>query len=200
MLRNASVDNHHWFQALASYLFSAKPLAEAELTYWTNRVTVNLWCPTAFIIPYQVDRSGSKDFSFRQSELSLSIKLALAALDVAYTTCYQLLCITWNVPGELDLHPTFSLIQRFAIRVIWPLWCWNWNNPGQKKATPWLLMPWHLVSPGHQKPWYWQSVINAFFSSLRTTCDISVLRNNKKSIQMQTYLYISSEKFNTILQ
>ena len=30
-------------------------------------------------------------------------------------------------------------------------------------SRPWLLLPWLLVSPGHQQPWYWLCRINRFF-------------------------------------
>ena len=33
------------------------------------------------------------------------------------------------------------------------------------RSTLWLLMPWYLVSPGHQHSWYWVCRVNGFFSS-----------------------------------
>ena len=35
------------------------------------------------------------------------------------------------------------------------------------KLIPWLLMPWRLVSPGHQQPWHWLCRINRSLFSKR---------------------------------
>ena len=35
------------------------------------------------------------------------------------------------------------------------------------RSKPWLLMPWLLVSPGHQEPWCWLCGINRSLSSVR---------------------------------
>ena len=32
------------------------------------------------------------------------------------------------------------------------------------RSIPWLLMPWLLLSPGHQQPWHWLCRINWFMS------------------------------------
>ena len=39
-----------------------------------------------------------------------------------------------NVPSVLTLKP---------------------DQCGLTRSIPWFLMPWFLVSPGHQQPWYW---------------------------------------------
>ena len=62
-----------------------------------------------------------------------------------------------------------------------PNWCWDWNNSKRTKSVSWWLMPWLLVSPGHQQPWYWLGRIS-------TTCVISVLRNVVRTIQYVTGL------------
>ena len=41
------------------------------------------------------------------------------------------------------------------------------------RPMPWLLMPWHLASPGHQQPWYWLCRIKG--SSSSTTEDFNYL-------------------------
>ena len=38
---------------------------------------------------------------------------------------------------------------------------------GLTRSISWLLMPWLLPSPGHQKPWYWLCRIGGFLSYLR---------------------------------
>ena len=38
---------------------------------------------------------------------------------------------------------------------------------GLTRSISWLLMPWLLMSPGHQQPWYWLCRIGRFLSYLR---------------------------------
>ena len=38
---------------------------------------------------------------------------------------------------------------------------------GLTRSISWLLMPWLLMSPGHQQPWYWLYRICRSFSYLR---------------------------------
>ena len=38
---------------------------------------------------------------------------------------------------------------------------------GLTRSISWLLMPWLLMSPGHQQPWYWLGRIGRFLSYLR---------------------------------
>ena len=35
------------------------------------------------------------------------------------------------------------------------------------RSIPWMLIPWFLLSPGHQQPWYWLHWINTALSSIR---------------------------------
>ena len=35
------------------------------------------------------------------------------------------------------------------------------------RSTPWLLMPWLLVSPRHQQPWHWLPRMNGSLSFIR---------------------------------
>ena len=69
------------------------------------------------------------------------------------------------------------------------------SNLGSTRSIAWLLMPWLLMSPGHQQPWYWLYRICRPFSYLRkylSTCVKSMWRND-----MQIYVYVSSEKIST---
>ena len=71
-------------------------------------------------------------------------------------------CLCINVLTHLVLTPEYS---------------------GRISSVSWLLMPWFLMSPGHQRPWYWLFKIGSpAFSRGRTsgTCAILVLRNGKK--------------------
>ena len=58
-------------------------------------------------------------------------------------------------------------------------------------------MPWLLMSPGHQQPWYWLYRICRSFFYLRKCfkylCQINVELWHK----MQIYVYVPSEKFST---
>ena len=54
---------------------------------------------------------------------------------------------------------------------------------GLTGSISWLLMPWLLMSPEHQQPWYWLYRIYGSFSYLRNnlrTCVISMWRNDTK--------------------
>ena len=68
---------------------------------------------------------------------------------------------------------------------------------GLTRSISWLLMPWLLTSPGHQQPWYWLYRICLSISYLRkcfkNLCQINV----EEWHEMQIYVYIPSEKFNT---
>ena len=54
---------------------------------------------------------------------------------------------------------------------------------GLTRSISWLLMPWLLTSPGHQKPWYWLYRICMSFSYLRKDfkylCHINVEKWHK---------------------
>ena len=50
---------------------------------------------------------------------------------------------------------------------------------GLTRSLSWLLMPWLLVSPGHQHSWYWLCGVGKFLSLMRKmsiACVISVWR------------------------
>ena len=56
---------------------------------------------------------------------------------------------------------------------------WNWSIPW------WLIMPWLLVSLGHQQPLYWKCMRDIFLASVRDIYDRK---------QKQMYFHISSYK------
>ena len=49
--------------------------------------------------------------------------------------------------------------------------CWNQYIPSKIRSMHWLLMPWLLVSPGHQHPWHWTCRINWCLFSTRKNQD-----------------------------
>ena len=56
---------------------------------------------------------------------------------------------------------------------------------GTTRSIAWLLMPWLLVSPGHQHPCYWYiyeeiPVFHEEGFQLHCTCAFSLLRNDRK--------------------
>ena len=57
----------------------------------------------------------------------------------------------------------------------------------------WLLMPWFLVSPGHQRQWYWlymmcPRLLRGMISNISTLSLLTIDSN-------QADIYVSSEKF-----
>ena len=59
--------------------------------------------------------------------------------------------------------------------------CWILQ---ETRPILWLLMPWLLVSPGHQPSWYWLcTTCNAcvLWEWISTTCATSMLRNHRNA-------------------
>ena len=61
----------------------------------------------------------------------------------------------------------------------------SYLGTGITRSISWLLMPWLLMSPGHQQPWYWLRYVEKVGSCLiwgriSTTCIISMWRNDTK--------------------
>ena len=78
---------------------------------------------------------------------------------------------------------------------------------GLTRSISWLLMPWLLMSPGHQQPWYWLYRICRSFSYSRkclSTCTKSMWRNDIKCKYMlmfpQKSLACKGLIFHTILR
>ena len=73
-------------------------------------------------------------------------------------TKWQLFCLDLNVLSPNVQGPNFS--------------------SSTKSIIIWLLMPWLLLSPGHQRPWYWLRRIGKFLSYMRKDfkylCHVSV--------------------------
>ena len=49
----------------------------------------------------------------------------------------------------------------------WPFLCWDRSNVPKIKSKPWLLLPWLLLSPQYQQPWYW------LLSNLNIRCTLA---------------------------
>ena len=67
--------------------------------------------------------------------------------------------MAWRRPGGKPLSEPMTVSLLTHVCITRPQWV---NPPGagdgifwENKSTPWLLMPWLLVSPGHQQPWCW---------------------------------------------
>ena len=54
-------------------------------------------------------------------------------------------------------------------------------------SIPWLLMPWLLVSPGHQQPWHWWCRINESLPSIRKDFSHLHLLSVEKWQKIMTY-------------
>ena len=77
--------------------------------------------------------------------------------------------------------------------LLFPLLTLNVRRPsylGLTRSISWLLMPWLLMSPGHQQPWYWLCRICRSWSSLRkdlSTCVLSMWSNDIKCKYMSMF-------------
>ena len=79
---------------------------------------------------------------------------------------------TKEVKPWLVKHP---LVFNGSLACHWlTLNVWGPSYLGLTRSISWLLMPWLLTSPGHQKPWYWLCRIGRFLSYLRK--DLNYLR------------------------
>ena len=61
------------------------------------------------------------------------------------------------------------------VTIILTLNVWEPSYLSLTRSISWLLMPWLLMSPGHQQPWYWLCRIGRFLSYLRK--DLNYLRH-----------------------
>ena len=50
---------------------------------------------------------------------------------------------------------------------------------GRTNSIPWLLMPWFIVSPGHQQPLDWKTTAYPSRDIISISCAISESQNNK---------------------
>ena len=135
---------------------------------------------------------------FRFKIKLLSVVVSLTKGDIymwKYHIYYKILdwCRTiFSFPQAMWMHWMFSSILRL-----------NWNiNPsgaemeysGQARSMPWQLMPWLLMSPGRQQPWYWLCRINRFLSSMVSiTCTPAIVLRTDKEFQY----YFSLNQFST---
>ena len=79
---------------------------------------------------------------------------------------------TWLMPSNykfvfmLSSHLVYVLMTSSQVTLL----TLNVQGPsylGLTRSISWLLMPWLLMSPGHQQPWYWLYRIWRSFSYLR---------------------------------
>ena len=66
----------------------------------------------------------------------------------------------------------------------------------QTRSTPWLLMPWLLVGPGHQQSWYWLCKTGRSLPPLRKDFQW-LLQSWCQWEQMQIYFWVFSGKFSS---
>ena len=76
-------------------------------------------------------------------------------------------CLGFSIRGIPRESPSsihsFSLVSNIVLTL-------NVRAPsylGLTTSISWLLMPWLLMSPAHQQPWYWPCRIGRFLSYLR---------------------------------
>ena len=82
-------------------------------------------------------------------------------------TCYLFRKVILNTLLLATLKSVFCALD-FPVNVRGP------GYLGLTRSISWLMMPWHLTSPGHQQPWYWLCRISSFLSYLRK--DFNYLR------------------------
>ena len=73
----------------------------------------------------------------------------------------------------------------------------------RNKSISWLMMPWLLMSPGHQQPRYWLSMINGSLSSMRkafNSCITSMVRTDRKCKYILIFLQTNFAHKGSILQ
>ena len=73
---------------------------------------------------------------------------------------------------------------------------WKWtldvrglSSLGVTRSISWLQMPWLLLSPGHQQPWYWLSRIGMSFSYLRKDFNYPCHINVEEWHKMYIYVF-----------
>ena len=64
-------------------------------------------------------------------------------------------------------------------------------------SMPWPLMPWLLVVPGHQQPWYWLCKISSSLSSIRKDFNNLCHLNVEKTIVNADIYLCSWNEFST---
>ena len=70
-------------------------------------------------------------------------------------------------PRTYKLHHVAELSWTFSFPSFMGEYLRSPENSGRTRSTPWLLMPWLLVLPCHQQPWYWLYRIYRTLSSTR---------------------------------
>ena len=68
---------------------------------------------------------------------------------------------------------------------------------GRTRSISWLLMPWLLMSPGHQPSWYWPCKIGRTLASMRSDFNHLWCVSVKKSYKLQTYFCVTPKYCST---
>ena len=69
-----------------------------------------------------------------------------------------------------NLDRKAHLFHTLILKILYLSLTLNMQGPsylGLTRSKSWLLMPWLLVSPGHQQPWYWLCKIGRAWSYTR---------------------------------
>ena len=114
------------------------------------------------------------------------------------TLKYTFICVYWWTRQRI--HNTLIVVDRYLrlmgdktipdsaeprLESFYPPWVAGIDLPHQgvvdsynlslTRSISWLLMPWLLISPGHQQPWFWLCRIGRLLSYLRK--DFKYLRH-----------------------
>ena len=89
------------------------------------------------------------------------------------------------------------LLQKYGIQLHVTLLLLRPEYSGITRSIPWLLMPWLLLSPGHQQSWYWLCTMWTFLSSLGVNIRNLWHFNVKQWGERQAPFFLNSRKFNT---
>ena len=122
----------------------------------------------------------------------------------------------WTIAEELRIYSIelFICVQRIIQKNIWVARCWlihyvynatlllslNMWGPSYlilTRSVSWLLMPWLLVSPGHQQSWYWLCKIGKSWSYTKKDFNYLWPVSVEEWHKMLIHVYVSSEKFST---
>ena len=108
--------------------------------------------------------------------------------------CIKLWCITniHNETVDCVLRSVTSIVMETELLNLVVL---RLEYSAKNLSISWLLLPWFLASPGHQKARYWQNRINESLPFIRVNFNNLhyVMRNDKKNI----YFYVSPNRFST---
>ena len=96
-------------------------------------------------------------------------------MDIRYDIKNKYIPYLWCLVNRSGVdYPSFTFVNEMKMLVeVWniqDILTLSVRGPsylGLTRSIAWLLMPWLLMSPGHQQPWYWLCRIGRFLSYLR---------------------------------